>query len=244
MSCPLQFTGSICVPGSSGAFIANSGSEKRVALQFEQITRQFENVVSTDCEFEIASAIDFVSMPLSDELTTVDFMAFLVRGNNATTIDLLVGDLPRINGAAGTFPTLFSGGELFTFELQTYNDVTGAFDVDFTVATTFTVTAQSAQDVANEINAAVMLSGASTCALVEVDAGQLKLKGVAPSADKRLEITTANATIGFDGTKAADLGTGTPLPVNGNFLSEIASVPGIQLWLRGTGALDILLAGT
>lgn len=243
MTCPLQFTGSICVPGTSGF---TGGSEKKVALQFEQITRQFENVVSTDCPFEIASAVDFVQMPLADELVTVDFIAFLVRGSNQTTIELLVGDLPRIDGVAGTFPTGFSGGESFAFDLRTYNDATGAFDVDALVSVTFTAAAQSAQDVANEINAAVMLAGASTCVLVEVDAtsGQLKLKGVDPGSDKQITIPTPNATIGFGGVKATDLGTGTSLPVNGNFDVEVLSVPGIQLWLRGTGALDILLAGT
>lgn len=244
MACSLEFTGSIVVPGSSGAFITGSGSEKRVALQFEQITRQFENVVSTDCPFEIASAVDFIPMPLADEMVTVDFLAALVRGSNAILIEFLFGDLPRFVGVGGTFPTGFTGGETFEFKLQTYNDVTGVFDDDFTVLTTFTAAAQAAQDVANEINAAVMLAGASICALVTVSAGQLLLKGTKPGATQRLEISVANATIGFDGTKVADLGTGTPLFVNGNFQSEIASVPGDQLWLRGTAALDLLLAGT
>ena len=45
---------------------------------------------------------------------------FLVHGANGVTMELLVGDLPRINGAAGAFPTGFAGGEAFDFDLRTY----------------------------------------------------------------------------------------------------------------------------
>lgn len=243
MADPLEFTGNITVPGPSTGLGATDKSSKNVLLQFETITRQFDNVVSTDVPYTVTSPSAFVSMPLSDELpVAVEFVSFAVL--NAGTIDFLIGTIPKINGASGTFPTGFTGGESFEFKLQTYNDTTGKFDDDFTVTTTFTAAAQSAQNVANEINAAVMLSGASTCALVSVLSGQLVLDGVTPGAEKRIFISVANATIGFDGTKEADLGTGESITVNGNFLAELAGVTGGQLWVRGTADLNILLAGT
>lgn len=240
MTCSLQFSGSICVPTTSGF---SGGSEKKVALQFEQITRQFENVVSTDCPFEIASTVDFVQMPLADEMSIVDFIAFLVRGSNQTTIEFLVGTIPTILGAGGTFPTGFTGGEVYDLELSTYNPATGAFDLDTTVATTFTAAAQSAQDVVNEINASAMLAGLGTPVAAVDTGGQIRVTGLAPGQTKRIANSTGNATIGLP-VSLADIGEGSSIPVNGNFLSEIASVPGSQLWLRGTGALDILLAGS
>ena len=106
--------------------------------------------------------------------------------------------------------------------------------------------AQTAQAVANEINAAVMVAGAAACGLVTVDAtsGQLVLIGSIPGCKQRLEITTVNATIGFVGTPAKALGSGDPLVINGNFISELVAVAGSKLWIKGSASLNILLAGT
>lgn len=240
MSGQLNFSGSIEVPAPS---ITAGCPGKQVLLTFETLTRQFDKIVSADAPYDVASPSVFTPMPFADELTTIEFISFAVL--NAGTIDLLIGDVPRFVGVGGTFPTSFSGGETFAFELQTYNDATGAFDTDFTILTTFTVAAQTAAQVANEINAAILLAGASPCGLVTVNAsGQLDLKGTIPGAIQRIEITTANATIGFDGSKVADLGTGSPQTVNGNYVAEFAATPSDQFWFRGTATINILLAGS
>ena len=117
MTCSLDFTGAIKIPASTPGLSSSAGKE--VPLQFAVNPRQFDRVVSTDCPYTVASAAAFTRLPLSDEMTTVEFVALAVLLSG--TAEILIGDKPTILGAGGTFPTGFAGGETYTFELQTYN---------------------------------------------------------------------------------------------------------------------------
>ena len=188
-----------------------------------------------DCLFDRAVS-ELVDTLLDEESGT----GLLAAGENARQLDL--GDIQEvrmiyieadgsvsvyfggavataaiIDGAAGTFPTTFVGGEIMDFDVDAVN-----------VVVTFTVGAQTAQQVANEINAALALLGLAPAATVF--GGELRLTNPDTGSTKTLTINsgTALATIGL--TALATAAGTDPQPNTSPYtLQQMASASSSQL---------------
>lgn len=106
-------------------------------------------------------------------------------GDLELTIGGIPGTVATLLGSGGSFPTGFAGGEAFSFR------------VDGTlVAGTFLDADESLQQVVNRLNAAAMLAGLGFVPF-EVVSGQIRLSGNLATSVGKVEVVTANATIGF-----------------------------------------------
>lgn len=241
-SCSLTLTGNIVVGGDAcGACVGGVGSSaarKVQPLAFACPGVTFAKVVSTDCPSSVDSALAFVPIPGDGELSAYQFV--YIRTNQAMTLRL-DAEGANAQGATGTFPTGFGGGETFSFRYDT-RQTDGSFVVDFTVAVTFTAAAQSAQDVANEINAAAALLGQP--AIASVVNGQVLLTDPKRGADRKWTNVTPNATIGFAAGIAERIGKGEEIPIQGIFMAEFgASSTLSRIEVKGSGTIEVLAAG-
>jgi len=175
---------------------------------------------------EPVSSGSFARLSCLSAFTSVTALMLAIEEGD-TMVSLLVGRPPEVSGAAGTFPTGFSGGETFAFQTSTHTVIGGTTVA--TVSVTFDAADQTAAQVAARINAAAVVAGVGLVATVV--GGQLVLTGVTPGATSGLNITTANATIGFASTGLV-LGFGSPIAV-----SSVAVLtpghPGDEIWVSG-----------
>jgi len=115
-------------------------------------------------------------------------------GELEVTFGGVPGTVATLLGAGASFPTGFAGGEAFSFKVD-----------GVAVAGTFLIGDQTLQQVVNRLNATAMLAGIAFVPFV-VEGGQIRMSGAVASLTGKVEVLTANATIGFPSV-TSDLGT-------------------------------------
>ena len=231
---------------SLSATLVNSGSSSgcgcaggtEFPLAFYQGANTYATVLQSNAAVSFSS-VTWRRLPLACDLSTVSLLA--IAAATGSTLKLLIGTPPTWSGVSGTFPTGFSGGETFTFLMQTYNSTTGAYVTTATIPVVFTSAAQTAAQVANEVNAKLASLGFGN--LVSVVGGQLVIAGATPGQSYRLTNSVANTTIGFASSNTGAVGVGNEVSVPGVFLAELSAVPSSSIWAMGTATMNILLGG-
>jgi hypothetical protein len=235
MATSVNFSGSLQL-NTSGCGCA---VDDEVELAFDGGAKTYGAVFQSTSQFQFADSPSWQQLPLADDLVTVSLLYLAAK--NGTATNLLIGTPPVWQGSGGTFPTGFVGGEIFSFQILTYNPATGGYVVDATITVTFTVAAQTAEDCARAINAQLALVGYA--AMASVVSGQIVLRGQQPGQNTRLANSTANTTIGFAAGNLGANGTGVSQNVPGMYLAEFAAVPAVNFWLKGSAWLELLVAG-
>jgi len=234
VTCALTLSGQIVVGGPNGCGCGDVLSQKIQGLGFACSSAIYQAISGTDCAVAIATAGAagdvFQELPGTDAVGAVQLLLLKSSG----TVVLRIGaDEAELLGSGGTFPTLFAGGETF------------AFSVDGTaVAVTFTSGAQTAQQVINQINAAAALAGLTFMPAFLQSNGQVGLRGQATGAAGVVDITTANATVGFASAAALAAGAGVDLTVSGVTLMQFpANDAPERILVSGTAQIEVLAAG-
>lgn len=234
MTCALTLSGQIVVGGPNGCGCGDVLSQKILGLGFACASAIFQAIAGTECAVAIATA--GAPGDVFEELPSVSsvggFQLLLVKSSQP--IVLRIGaDVAELLGTGGTFPTGFSGGQTFGFTVDA-----------LAVAVTFTAGAQTAQQVVNQINAAAALAGATSLPAFLQSNGQVGLRGVATGDAGLVDITSANATVGFASAAAEAHGAGSDLPVQGIALLQFPqSSPPERIQISGTAQIEILAAG-
>lgn len=236
MSGSIVFKG--CLAISDGIGCGGCSPDQTLPISFPNGAATYDSILQTQTPVEVDSAI-WEHAPLTCDLSTLELLYLALFPGD--TLELLLGSPPKWAGTGGTFPTGFTGGETFSFNVLSYNAATGGYIVDANIAVVFTAGAQSAMDVSRAINAQLALVGYAPMATVVN--GQLLLTGTQPGQDKRLANSTANATIGYANTNLGANGTGIAQTVTGLYLSQFNAIPADSVWLRGEAWLNTLVAG-
>ena len=233
MTTSLELDGKLISPAPGAGIPCQHGVSRLLDFEFDPIRKEYAEVLSVSDYVVAAEATEWSVFELAQVLTSVELLAFSpVVGLPAVTFELLLGAKPVVSGVSGTFPTGFSGGETFDFDLVDDGTATS-------IAVTFTSGAQTAAQVANEINAAAALAGFGPVASA---ATEVTLTGPKPGSNQQIVVTTANAQIGFAST-GTTAGTGSAVTVAGVFLLE-TETPGADVWVRGGPAtVNALVAG-
>lgn len=232
MTCTVQLVGSVSVGGSCGCTGFTAGgsapSSKTMGLSFSCTGTTYGAVNSSDCPININTAT-FIELPGSDAVG--DFQLVSIKSSSLVT--LRVGAAAAtVSGVGGSFPTGFSGGEAFDFDVDGTN-----------VAGTFTVAAQNITDVLSELNQAAIAAGLAYLPFTASTSGQVTVTGVATGSDGSVVVNTTIAALGFTAATTV-FGSGDDLAVNGLFLSQFnpTSAP-TRIQIMGIAQVEILLAG-
>lgn len=238
----LSFTGEVSSPAAVGAGVSLSSCAVEggaaLKLTLDAFVDLFACVQAGNCA--LAGSALYQHLEGLPEALIVEFLALSLE-EGSTAIQLLVGTPPVLTGTGGTFPTGFVGGETFTF---TYEDFTlQGGTVLRTVAVVFEAGDQTAAQVAARINAAALLAGA-TQPPASVVTGQIWIEGDVPGGERALNVTVANAVIGFP-TTGEVLGVGSPVPIGKVYVASYSGgLPASMLWVKGGPAqLRFVAAG-
>lgn len=238
-ACGLDISGQIAVQdGCSGVSQSCGGSgspQKLQPIALSCVGRTYQSVVSTDCPIAISSPSDFVSVPLLDQVASLEFLFLQTNSPLALRLN---GVAAALEGVGGVFPTTFAGGETLIADV----------DGGASVTTTFDVADQSAAQVAARINAAFALAGLPLPATVAAS-GQVLLSGVLTGPEGSVNVTggTAQAALGFTAsTNDAAVGTAQDVTINGLWMAEFGSTDAVtRVQMRGSvSQVMILAAGT
>lgn len=235
MTCALTLQGQIIAGGPNGCGgCGDALTQKTLGLAFGCSQTIYQAISGTECAVAIATpgaaGDSFIELPAASPIG--EFQLLVVKAS-APVVLRIGAAAAELLGSGGTFPTLFAGGETF------------AFTVDgLAVAVTFTAGAQTAQQVVNQINAAAALAGLAFLPAFLQSNGQVGLRGVATGAAGSVDITTANATIGFASASALAEGAGQDLDVQGILLLQFpANDAPERIQISGTAQVEILVAG-
>lgn len=233
-TCSLTLSGQIVVGGPGCGCSGSDLSQKLVGLGFACSGQIYQAIGGTDCAVPIATA--GAAGDLFQELPNVSSIGGfqLLAIKSSAKVVLRIGAGPaELLGSGGTFPTLFAGGETF------------AFTVDSTpVPVAFLVGDQTAAQVASRINQAAIAAGATFLPAFVQTNGQVGLRGVATGSSGLVDITTANATVGFASAAALAEGEGNDLTVNGLALMQFdPSSPPERIQISGSANIEVLAAG-
>lgn len=233
MACQLTLQGNVVVGGHGCG--CDGGSQKIQGLSFACPQTLFQGIGGTDCAVQIitpgAPGDNFVELPGSGMVGT--YQLLIVR--TTAPVVLRVGAAPaELLGVSGSFPTSFAGGETF------------AVTVDgVAVAATFTSGDQSAAQVAARVNQAAIAAGLTFLPVSVQTNGQLRIRGLKTGVDGSLDITTANATIGFPSAAAEAIGGGVDQDVNGLLVQQFpSSAAPTRIQISGSAQVEVLAAGT
>lgn len=234
MTCALTLSGQIVVGGPGGCGCGDVLSQKIQGLGFACASAIFQAIAGTECAVAIATAgaagDAFQELP---SVSSVGGIQLLLLKSSQPVVLRIGADNAELLGTGGTFPTLFAGGETFAFKVDA-----------LTVPVTFTSGDQTAQQVVNRINSAAALAGGTTMPAFLQSSGQVGLRGVATGEDGLVDITTANATVGFASAAAEAHGAGEDLPVQGIALLQFPqSSPPERIQISGTAQIEVLAAG-
>lgn len=193
----------------------------------------YQAIASTDCAVLVATpgtpGQAFVPCPATQDLASVALL--MVKASQPVVLRINAAPA-SLQGAGGTFPTSFAGGETFTFKAD-----------GVTIATTFTSAEQSAAQVAVKINQAAIAAGLDHLPVSVGTNGQLKLVGEATGPGGAIQVTVANATIGFPITTTT-LGTGVDL-TGRTLLAEFDPLaPPGRILISGNARVEVLAAGS
>lgn len=204
----IELSGSISAGGSCGG-CDEAGSANVIPLSISCRQAYSGAVVRSD-KLAINAQLDFVDLPLLEQLATVEFL--YLRPNTALTVRLYAA-VAELVGSGGVFPTGFVGGETLTVKLEAFAPFTAAFLVGD----------QTAAQVAARINAAAMVAGIPWIPASVDTSGQVKLVSQKTGSTTLVQVTggTAQAALGFAaGTNDEASGSGSDLVINGTFLVE------------------------
>lgn len=232
MTCSVTLTGNVSVGGACGCTGFTGGnstpSSKTMGLSFSCAGTTYGAVNSSDCPITINTAT-FIELPGSDAVG--DFQ--LVSIKSSALVTLRIGaSAATVSGVGGSFPTGFSGGEAFDFDID-----------GVSVAGTFTVAAQSITDVLSELNQAAVAAGLAYLPFSASTSGQITVTGLATGSDGSVVVNTTIAALGFTAATTV-FGSGDDLAVSGLFLSQFNSTTApTRIQIMGTAQVEILLAG-
>jgi hypothetical protein len=237
----LTLKGTLEVGGGACASSCGSADRSLRSLALRCSTGQvFQTLVETAAPIRIATAgavgASFVDLDLLGDLTSIEF---LYMRSDAPILVRIGAAEPVLTGSAGTFPTLFAGGE--TLNLN-FNGVA--------VSVAFLVTDQTAVQCAARINAACALAGLATPRASVLTTGQIQILGLGTGAASTLDVTggTGAATLGFAGTPS-DTGEGADVPLHGTLLIEFPQAgttsppPPSRVQVSGVAGIQIVAAG-
>jgi hypothetical protein len=234
-ACGLQLQGALIVGGAGGCGCSSGADTKVVNLALACAAAFFGAVASTECAQAVSTAgalgDNWVELPVSEAVGGIQF-AYV---KTTAPVMLRIGAAPaELAGASGAFPTGFVGGETF------------AFTVDgVAVATTFTSGAQSALQVATQINQAAVGAGLAFLPASVQTNGQLMLRGLKTGSQGSVDITTANATVGYPSASGFAEGEGQDIPVSGLFLNQFDQLTAPErIQISGVASVEVLLAGS
>lgn len=236
-NCLLALTGQISIPGDSCGCPPGAGtsSNKTQGLSFACGNKVFGAVKSTDCSVQVTTAgavgAAFVELPVSSGFSAIELL-FVDSGSS--TIQLRIGAAgATLAGIGGTFPTGFSGGEAFSFDIDAV-----------TVAGTFTVAAQTAANCVTELNQAAVAAGFTIMPFSVAASGQIQVDGQLTGAQGSIIVNTANATIGFAVAALTVFGAGEDINVSGVFLNQFPATPALtRVQVSGSAQISVLVAG-
>lgn len=234
MTCQLTLNGQIIVGGPNGCGCGDVSSQKVLGLGFACATAIYQAIAGTECAVAIATAGApgdvFQELPATSPIGGFQLLALKT---NAPVVLRIGADEAELLGSGGTFPTLFAGGETFAFSVDGH-----------AVAVTFQAGDQTAQQCINRINAAAALAGLTFLPAFLQSNGQVGLRGAATGAAGVVDITTANATVGFPSAAALAEGAGADLPVQGVVLLQFpANDPPARIQISGSAQIEILAGG-
>lgn len=232
-ACSLTLTGMIAVGGPGSCCGSDGGGQKIQPLSFGCPNAIYQGIASTDCPVLIATpgaAGDaFVECPATQDLDTIQLL--FVKATQPVVVRI-GADAADLLGSAGSFPTGFVGGETFTVKVD-----------GVTVAITFTSGAQSAAQVAVQINQAAVAAGLSFLPAYVQTNGQIGLRGLATGSDGSLQVTVANATIGFPSLTTV-AGDGSDVTGRTLLLEFDTNDPPGRIQISGNARVEVLAAGT
>lgn len=232
MTCSLSLQGSIAVNGNCGCS-GESSSGTAIPLSLACGLAQYSAMLRTQCPTTIQTSgvlgANWVELPATESLGVIQFL--FVKSTSLVMLRIGAEGATKA-GSGGTFPTSFSGGEVFAATID-----------GVAVATTFTSGAQTAVQVASQINQAAIAAGfAYLPASVGTD-GQLRLTGAKTGDHGSVVVTTANATIGFAAVSTT-YGKGKDLAVRGLALVQFdPSDAPARVQISGSAQIEVLAAG-
>lgn len=175
----------------------------------------------------VVNSVDFELLDLQS-IETLRFLGLSLEEGQTADVELLLGDVPEVEGSGGVFPLAAPG--TLTFQLVSNDE--GVDTVRATVSTSF-LTGDSLFVCRNKINAAAALVSEGVTAIALVT--ELKLVGDIPGASESIVITQAFAGLGF-ATTGRWQGTGTPTTFDRVCVETFSDNP-IQplplVWLAG-----------
>jgi hypothetical protein len=236
MSCLVNLTGKITVGGDCGCSGGGSGGAptKQQPLSFACQGVNYPAIVSTDCPQQIQTpgviGASWVDVPGQGTLANYRLLYVLTKAPMALRIGAAAATLL---GSGGTFPTGFVGGETFAFEAD-----------GIAVPVVFTSGAQSAAQVVAQINQAAVGAGLTYLPATVDTTGQVRLTGKATGVQGSIEITTANAVVGFAAATTV-AGSGSDVRINGLFLAQFdEQAAPTRIQISGQGQVEVLAAGS
>jgi hypothetical protein len=233
MACQVTLQGAIAV-GGGNCGCSGGSSSKVQGLGFACNAATYAAIVSTDCALAVATvgAIgqNWRDLPALEGLSVIQLL--MVKGSSPFRLRL-GADVAKLVGTGGTFPTSFAGSETFAFEAD-----------GVLVSVVFTSGAQTAAQVALQINQAALAAGLDYLPASVLTSGQLQLAGKATGVQGSIDITTANATIGFASATALAVGAGADVDSQGLFLNqfESSSAPA-RVQISGNVSIEVFAAG-
>ncbi len=236
-TCSLTLSGQILVGGPGCGCSGSDLSQKLVGLGFACSGQIYQAIGGTDCAVPIATAgaVGDVFQELPNVSSIGGFQLLALK--TSAKVMLRIGAAPaELLGSGGTFPTLFSGGQTF------------AFDVDsVSVPVVFQAGDQTAAQVVSRINQAAIAAGLTFLPAFVQTNGQVGLRGTRTGLTGFVDVTTANATVGFPSSVAPAgyaSGEGSDVLVNGLTLMQFdPSSPPERIQISGSAQIEVLAAG-
>lgn len=232
MSSQLQINGVIAPPTSQcGSGCSGSSSAGPLFdLAFRNCTENYQQIRNGDQS--LSSPAAFVPLALTSTIAQIEFVAIQSSG----PIKLRINGAPASALSSAIFPVAGLSG------------LTLDFTVDgVAVSVTFAAGDDTAADVANRINSAAALAGATWLPATVDESGQVRVSGLltGPQGSLSAFTGTAVALLGFD-SFAGGTGSGADVDVDGLFVAQFprGALSATRLEVSGQASLEVLVAGT
>lgn len=227
----VQLTGSIRI--ANGSATATCGVAAQNSTFSLSLASTYAAAFSSDLGYTFLSPLEFVTPGCATSLSSIEML--YMRCDAPLTLRI-GGAVARVVGVAGTYPTLFAGGETMTV----------AIDGGAVNTVTFQATDQSLTDVVERVNSELVLAGLPPAVYALAVGSQLAIQGLKTGPEGIVNITggTALATLGL--TAGTSLGAGSDMVVNGSVgpieFYKVGAPTTIQV--KGVAnAVTILVAG-
>ena len=236
MGATLTLQGSLEIGGDCAAACSGAGDRTIRRLALRCSPGFYQSIVDTPVPLVVQTTglpgAQFVNLDVLDAIPAIEF---LYAKCNAPLVLRIGADEAVLTGVAGTFPTLFAGGETLDLTLD-----------GVSVPVVFALTDQTAAQVAARINAVCAYVGLPTPRATVTTGGQVAIRGLVTGATATASIigSAGAATIGFAGSPVAH-GAGADVPFMGTFLTEFPVYPNAprRIQVSGQASLSIVAAG-